>query len=84
MDQTPASSGSMRPSSEGLKMSSRKRSDVIRANIGSLMYELQLYQQADNDAAMDRVQAKIDELRRQLMLEEGKEKTSYNVVADQG
>lgn len=54
-----------------------KRSDRIRADIGKLTYELQLFQQADNDEAMDRTQAKIDKLRSQLMLEEEKEKSSY-------
>jgi hypothetical protein len=52
----------------------KKRSDIIRANIGSLIYEQQIYQNADNDHMMDKIQAKIDKLRSQLFSVEEEEK----------
>jgi hypothetical protein len=62
----------------------KKRSEDIRKNIGSLIYEQQLFQQAGNDDAVERTDGKIQKLRSQLLLVEQEENACHSVEEDQG
>lgn len=63
----------------------RKRNSAeIRLSIGSLIYEQQIYQNTDNDEMMDRTQAKIDNLRCELLSVEKEEKKIQSDIEDHG
>lgn len=62
----------------------KKRSEQIREAIGGLIYEQQLFQQAENDSAIDVVQERIDKLRSQLLSVEEDEKKIHSDIEDHG
>lgn len=62
----------------------KKRSEQIRSNIGALMYEQQLFQNAGNDLGVDKTEERINTLRSQLLSVEEEEKSNQNENEDHG
>lgn len=61
----------------------KKRSDVIREDIGHLMYEMQVFQNAGNDEAVQRCENAINKLRSKILLvEDDERKCQSGVIED--
>jgi hypothetical protein len=74
----------MRQSSRGLKVTSRERNQKIRATIGNLTYEQQLYLNRGNDYQVERIQIVIDGLRSKLRTVDEDSELNEDNFEDQG
>jgi hypothetical protein len=74
----------MRQSSRGLKVTSRERNQKIRATIGNLTYEQQLYLNRGNDYQVERIQIVIDGLRSKLRTVDEDSDLNEDNFEDQG
>lgn len=60
----------------------KKRSDQIIEDIGHLLYEMQVFQNAGNDEAVERCELAINKLRSKILLVEDDERKSNDIVIE--